>query len=84
MVNAYVRRLAKIAPSEVVVNNLCPGFVRTGLDKALPLPIRAIMGPVRWSLGKTVEEGAAMVVYAAAVASADTNGKFLQKNEIDP
>ena len=83
-VNAYVRRLGAIAPSEVIVNNLCPGLVQTGLDKQLPLPLRLIMGLVRKTAGRSVEEGARTLIYASAIASAETNGKFLQSNAIDP
>lgn len=83
-VNAYVRRLATLAPSEVIVNNLCPGLVQTGLDKNLPLPLRLIMPLVRKTVGRTVQEGARTLIYASAVASEETNGKFLQNNKVDP
>jgi NAD(P)-dependent dehydrogenase (short-subunit alcohol dehydrogenase family) len=83
LVSAYTRRLATLAPGEVVVNNLCPGLVQTGLDKNLPGPLKAIMGWVRRSMARTVEEGARTLVFAAAVAGEETNGMFLQQNEID-
>lgn len=83
LVSAYTRRLATLAPGEVVVNNLCPGLVQTGLDKNLPGPLKAIMGWVRRSMARTVEEGARTLVFAAAVAGEETNGRFMQQNEID-
>jgi NAD(P)-dependent dehydrogenase (short-subunit alcohol dehydrogenase family) len=82
-VNAYTRRLATLAPGEVVVNNLCPGLVQTGLDKNLPGPLKFIMGWVRKTAARTVEEGARTLVYAAAVAGEETSGKFLQQNKVD-
>ncbi|KAL6891180.1 NAD(P)-binding protein [Trichoderma longibrachiatum] len=84
VVNAYVRRLAALAPSEVIVNNACPGLVRTGIDKNLPFYLKLPMGLIRQSTGRTVEEGARTLVYAAVVAGPETNGKFLQHNQIDP
>ncbi|KAK1250832.1 hypothetical protein MKX07_005387 [Trichoderma sp. CBMAI-0711] len=84
IVNAYVRRLAALAPSEVVVNNACPGLVQTGIDKNLPFYLKLPMGLLRKSTGRTVEEGARTLIYAAVVAGTETNGKFLQHNQVDP
>lgn len=84
VVNAYVRRLAALAPSEVIANNPCPGLVQTGLDKNLPFYLRLPMAVARKSMGRTVEEGARTLVYASAVAGPDTNGKFMQHNKVDP
>lgn len=84
VVNAYVRRLAALAPSEVIVNNPCPGLVQTGLDKNLPFYLRIPMGLVRKSMARTVEEGARTLIFASVVAGPETNGKFLQHNKVDP
>jgi len=81
LVNAYCRRLATIAPSEVVVNNACPGLVQTGLDKNLPCGFKTLMGLARKAMARTVEEGARLLVYASAVAGAETNGMFIQNNK---
>ena len=84
-VNAYVRRLAMLAPSEVIVNNVCPGLVHTGgLDRNLPTILRLIMTAVRKIVGRSVEEGSRTLIYASAVAGTESNGKFLQNNKIDP
>ncbi|KAL7937833.1 hypothetical protein V8C35DRAFT_293763 [Trichoderma chlorosporum] len=82
-ISAYVRRLATLAPSEVIVNNPCPGLVQTGLDKNLPFYLRLPMVVIRKSTGRTVEEGARTLIYATVVAGPETNGKFLQHNRID-
>lgn len=84
VVNAYVRHLATLAPSEVIVNNPCPGLVQTGFDKNLPFYLRLPMVLVRRAMGRTVEEGARTLVYASAVAGPEANGKFLQHNKVDP
>ncbi|KAL7924019.1 hypothetical protein ACQKWADRAFT_319885 [Trichoderma austrokoningii] len=84
VVNAYTRRLAALAPSEVIANNPCPGLVQTGFDKNLPFYFRLPMLLVRRYMGRTVEEGARTLVYASAVAGPDTNGKFMQHNKVDP
>jgi NAD(P)-dependent dehydrogenase (short-subunit alcohol dehydrogenase family) len=82
--SAYTRRLAELAPSEVIVNNLCPGLVQTGLDKNLPGVLRVIMGFVRKSAARTVQEGGRTLIHAAVVAGQETNGKFLRNNRVDP
>ena len=84
VVNAYTRRLAALAPSEVIVNNLCPGLVQTGLDKNLPVILRGIMGMVRKTMARPVEEGARTLIYASAIASGETNGKFMRDNAVHP
>lgn len=83
LVAAYVRRMAALAPGEVVVNNLCPGLVQTGLDKNLPGLLKVVMGWVRKTAARTVEEGARTLVYAAVVAGEETSGRFLQHNRVD-
>jgi retinol dehydrogenase-14 len=84
VVHAYVRRLATLAPSEVIVNNLCPGPVQTGLDKNLPLYLKAVIRLVRKFTARDIAEGARTIIYASAVVGAETNGKFLRNNVIDP
>lgn len=84
VVNAYVRRLAALAPSEVIANNPCPGLVQTGPDKNLPFYLKAPVALMRRFTGRTVEEGARTLIYASVVAGPDTNGKFLQHNKVDP
>ena len=81
---AYVRKLAAIAPEEVIVNHFCPGMVQTDLDKNLPFLLKKGMVFVRKIFGRTVEEGARTMVYAVAVAGKDSNGKFLQHNAVAP
>ena len=84
-VNAYVRRLASLAPSEVIVNNLCPGFVHTGgLDRNLPVFLRVPVSVARKIFGRSVEEGSRTLIYASVIAGPETNGKFMQNNEIHP
>lgn len=83
-VHAVVRRFASLAPDEVVVNNLCPGLVRTELDRNLPFCLRVLMTLFRKTAGRRVEEGARTVVFAAVVAGSETNGGFLQHNMVHP
>ncbi|GAP88295.1 putative carbonyl reductase [Rosellinia necatrix] len=82
-VGACARRLAAVAPAEVLVNSVCPGFVQTTLDRGLPFYVRPVMALARRALGRLVGDGARAVVHASAVAGPETNGMFLQNNEID-
>jgi NAD(P)-dependent dehydrogenase (short-subunit alcohol dehydrogenase family) len=85
VMNAFCRRLATIVSSdEVIVNNVCPGMVATGLDKGLPVWLRTIMSIVRKFMARTVEEGGRALIYAAIIAGPETHGKFIQNNKVDP
>lgn len=81
-VNAYARRLAAIAPSQVIVNNVCPGFVQTRLDQNLPLFLKTVMTLLRKMTARDVEGGARTNIYVSAVSAPETNGKLLQDNKI--
>jgi NAD(P)-dependent dehydrogenase (short-subunit alcohol dehydrogenase family) len=63
-----VRRLAQTIPShEVLINHVCPGLVRTGLDRGLPMWLRPLVGVYRRVSGREVEEGARVIVWASVV-----------------
>ncbi|KAK0751730.1 hypothetical protein B0T18DRAFT_436004 [Schizothecium vesticola] len=73
-------RFTRYADGKLAVNvyirrfaTLAPSEVITGLDKNLPAPLRLVM-----------ELGGRTLVHAAVAASAETNGKFLRNNKIDP
>lgn len=84
LVNVFIRHLATIVSSdEIVVNNVCPGMVQTGLDRTMPRWIRTIMFFVRKVMARPVDEGARTLIYASAVMGAETHGKFIQNNLVD-
>ena len=83
-VSAFVRQLAtKVPPSEVVVNNVCPGMVVTGFDKTLPFWLKPIMFVVRKAVGRDVVEGGRTLVCASAVVGQESHGKLVSNNEVD-
>jgi NAD(P)-dependent dehydrogenase (short-subunit alcohol dehydrogenase family) len=82
LVHAYVTRLATLAPSDVVVNNLCPGIVETDLIRDIPAPLRVVLDFLRKAVARNAEEGARTLIYAAAVVGPETNGRFLDHNEV--
>ncbi|KAJ5418894.1 uncharacterized protein N7487_002444 [Penicillium crustosum] len=85
VVNAFVQRLSTIVPpSEVIINDPCPGLVATGFDRGLPFWLKPLMYVLRKLMARTVDEGARTLIYAAVVAGEETHGKFLQSNKVDP
>ncbi|KAK9491504.1 hypothetical protein V1508DRAFT_357824 [Lipomyces doorenjongii] len=85
LVSMFVQELAKHIPQDkVVINHMCPGMVSTGIDANLPVYLRPIVRVVKWFLARTPEEGARILIYAAAVAGPDTHGAFIVDNKIVP
>ncbi|KAK0511058.1 hypothetical protein JMJ35_006610 [Cladonia borealis] len=83
MVAAFTQELARhVDPSKVIVNNLCPGMVSTGLNVNLPLWLKPIMWLLRLIRAGTPEVGARTYVYATSVAGTESHGKWLQHNKV--
>ncbi|EFX06668.1 short chain dehydrogenase reductase [Grosmannia clavigera kw1407] len=86
-INAHVRKLAALtdSPDLVIVNNVCPGLLHaTHLDDSLPFYLRYPTALARLVAGRSVQQGARTLVYAAVVGGPETNGTFLQQNKIHP
>ena len=83
MIAAFTEALALHIPaSRVIVNNLCPGSVATGLDVNLPLWLKPIMWMHRKLRARTVEEGATTLIYASGAVQTDSHGKFLDRKSV--
>lgn len=67
----------------VLVNNVCPGTVRTGADNNLPIWLRVPMNLNRAMRGRTVDEGARAVLWAArgGLHHGGQNGFYIADNE---
>ncbi|KAK7054188.1 short-chain dehydrogenase/reductase family protein [Favolaschia claudopus] len=84
LVTMWIRQLGKhIDPSMVVVNNVCPGMVKTNLEAGQPWIIRAVMSVVKGIRGRTAEVGARTLINAA-IAGPETHGEMLADYEIYP
>ncbi|KAK9358515.1 hypothetical protein V1504DRAFT_435723 [Lipomyces starkeyi] len=85
LVSMFVQELAKNIPQDkVVINHMCPGMVSTSLDANIPRYLKPIVGIVKKLRARTPEEGARILIYAAAVAGPDTHGAFIVDNKIVP
>ncbi|KAK9384517.1 hypothetical protein V1515DRAFT_541833 [Lipomyces mesembrius] len=85
LVSMFVQELAKHIPQDkVVINHMCPGMVSTSLDANIPQYLKPIVGIVKKLRARTPEEGARILIYAAAVAGPDTHGAFIVNNKIVP
>ncbi|KAK9489780.1 hypothetical protein V1508DRAFT_435488 [Lipomyces doorenjongii] len=85
LVSMFVQELAKHIPQDkVVINHMCPGMVSTSLDANLPQYLKPIVSIVKKLRARTPEEGARILIYAAAVAGPDTHGAFIVDNKILP
>lgn len=62
---------------KIIVNNFCPGLVKTGMMDALPVYLRVLVDAVKAMRARSVETGASIALHAACVAGEETHGKFL-------
>ncbi|KAF7355534.1 Short-chain dehydrogenase/reductase family protein [Mycena sanguinolenta] len=77
LVSMWVHELGKhVDPSLVIVNNVCPGMVKTNIDVNQPWWVRRIMGPLRWLAGRSTEVGARTLINAIS-AGKETHGEML-------
>ncbi|CDZ96633.1 Dehydrogenases with different specificities (related to short-chain alcohol dehydrogenases) [Phaffia rhodozyma] len=82
---AFVEQLATHVPaSEVIINNVTPGMCLTDFDKNLPFGLKQILWLARRIMARTAEEGARTYIYAAEVADAETHGRYIANNQVDP
>ncbi|KZT58638.1 NAD(P)-binding protein [Calocera cornea HHB12733] len=72
----FVRYLAaRISPDKVIVNNVCPGVVKTSINDRMPL----WTWPILWMMGRgsnTPENGARAYIYGAAVVGKESQGQW--------
>ncbi|KAJ5105349.1 hypothetical protein NUU61_002696 [Penicillium alfredii] len=84
VINAFVQRLATVLlPSEVIVNNVCPGLVATDILRNLPLWLKPGMYIFFKLKARTIQEGGRVIIRAAIVAGQESHGKFVQNGKMD-
>ncbi|KAH8674145.1 hypothetical protein BX600DRAFT_509337 [Xylariales sp. PMI_506] len=79
-----VRQLAGLLPVDrhgVVINVTNPGLCKTSLSRHAPLPFKAIIGTMKFLVGRTAEMGSRTELYGA-VAGKASHGCFLSACEI--
>ncbi|KZO93407.1 NAD(P)-binding protein [Calocera viscosa TUFC12733] len=74
----FVRQLAgRISPDKVIINNVCPGAIKTSINDRMPL----WSWPLVWWImrnGGTPEDGARAYIYGVAVAGKESQGQWSQ------
>ncbi|MCJ1394786.1 hypothetical protein MMC18_007666 [Xylographa bjoerkii] len=70
--------------SNVQINMLCPGMVKTAMTDILPIYICFPMSVFQSVTARTVEEGAWPIMNAIVVAGPDSHGKFILDKDIQP
>ncbi|CAH0045346.1 unnamed protein product [Clonostachys solani] len=79
----FLDELAKRSPPElVIVNNFCPGMIRTNMSDVLPFPLRILMKTQLAIRGRPVEVSGWVALHAAVVTGKETHGKLLGDKEI--
>ncbi|KAJ7277420.1 hypothetical protein C8J57DRAFT_1713764 [Mycena rebaudengoi] len=77
LVSMWEQKLAaRVDAAEVTVNNVCPGMVTTGIDKAEHFLLRGMVAGVQMLRGRTAEVGGRILVCATA-AGRETHGELL-------
>ncbi|CAH0002499.1 unnamed protein product [Clonostachys byssicola] len=79
----FLDELAKRSPpNKVIVNNFCPGSIRTNMSDVLPFPLRVLMKAQLAIRGRPVEVSGWVALHAAVVTGKETHGKLLGDKEI--
>ena len=74
-----------VAPDDVVVNLVDPGFVRaTALDRDAQGFLKIIISAMKLVLGRTLKAGAWTYIDAAVVKGKETHGSFLYNWKVFP
>ncbi|KAJ6515628.1 hypothetical protein C8R45DRAFT_1086810 [Mycena sanguinolenta] len=77
LVSMWIHELGKhVDASQVIVNNVCPGLVKTNIDVNQPWWVQRIMAPLRWLAGRSTEVGARTLINAIS-AGKETHGEML-------
>ncbi|KAJ5646216.1 Short chain dehydrogenase sor7 [Penicillium lividum] len=82
-INAFAQRLATtISPSEVIVNTVCPGAIRTNLNRELPCWIKPILYLYFKVKGHDPLVGGQILINAV-VCGKESHGKYLELDKIN-
>jgi NAD(P)-dependent dehydrogenase (short-subunit alcohol dehydrogenase family) len=74
----FVRQLAqKVDSKKVVINNMCPGMIATGMSDVLPFPLRQLMNGYKSVYARPVEVAGWIVLNGLVLVGAESHGKFL-------
>ncbi|KAF9054930.1 hypothetical protein BDZ89DRAFT_72 [Hymenopellis radicata] len=74
----FVKSLAeRVDPSQVIVNNVCPGAVRSNLAKKAPWYVRAVQPLVYFAFQSRAPEVGSRLIILAAAGEADTHGHLI-------
>ena len=83
MIAAFTQEMARhVSATKLIVNNVCPGFCRSGVDVHLPFGVRHIVGSLRNLIARSTGGGARTLVYATSVIGENSHGKFISNNEV--
>ncbi|PWY93950.1 NAD(P)-binding protein [Aspergillus sclerotioniger CBS 115572] len=73
----------RLEDGKVVVNMVCPGAVRTGLARNLPVWYVPLVWVYQKLMSKSAEEAAGLVVNAGVVVGRDSHGVFFGDEEVE-
>ncbi|KAJ5671283.1 hypothetical protein N7507_000410 [Penicillium longicatenatum] len=83
VVNAFAQRLGNtLAPFEVIVNTVCPGAIKTNLNRSLPYWMAPVMYIYLKLKARTLHDGGRTLIHAV-VCGPESHGKYLQLQEIN-
>ncbi|VUC32800.1 unnamed protein product [Clonostachys rosea] len=75
----------RYSPDKVIMNNFCPGMVKTTMSDVLPIYFRIPMKGMLALRGRSVETAGWIALNAAVVAGEETHGKLLgDKTIVEP
>ena len=83
LVAMFVNEMAEhVAAESVIINNMCPGMVKTGMVDAQPFYVRFPVYLLQAMRARTPEHGSWIIIYAAACAGTETHGRFILDKDV--
>lgn len=85
LASMWTKLLAEhVESSDVLINCLCPGLVKTNIDKNSPNWKRVLVGFLRTIYARSSDNAAWQLLYAVSLADKTSHGEMLVENKVKP
>ncbi|KZT58639.1 NAD(P)-binding protein [Calocera cornea HHB12733] len=81
----FLRTLSeKVSSDKVIINNVCPGMIRTELGRKIPWYLKPVFWLMQARQVNPIEKGAACYIHAIASVGKESHGLWFSKMKLTP